>query len=153
MAGSRKYEIAAARDKAMVAAQGIFDYQGFERQVMRTGKVVDTSLSPPSSIYRAIDYDYIQYSNMNGNFLGDVSRTINSSYLKPFPLNTTVLVHAQVYHIGRTLAMIKGCMTSEDGKTVYATCDHHEVAMATPAHQLAHRVKWDEQWEDEKEIQ
>ncbi|KJR84454.1 uncharacterized protein SPSK_10152 [Sporothrix schenckii 1099-18] len=74
MAGSRKYEIAAARDKAMVAAQGIFvltdagrwnlivdhvDYQGFERQVMRTGKVVDTSLSPPSSIYRAIDYDYM----------------------------------------------------------------------------------------------
>ncbi|KIH86649.1 hypothetical protein SPBR_08721 [Sporothrix brasiliensis 5110] len=129
MAGSRKYEIAAARDKAIVAAQGIFDrwnlivnhvdYQGFERQVMRIGKVVDTSLSPPSYLLP--------------DFLGDVSRTINISYLKPFPLNTTVLVHAQVYHIGRTMAMIKGRMTSEDGKTVYATCHGGHGDASTPA--------------------
>lgn len=73
------------------------------------------------------------------------------SYLKACPLNTTVLVHAHVYHVGRTMAMIKGWLTSEDGKVVYATCDHHKVAMATPKHHLAYRVAWDEQWEKKTE--
>ena len=49
------------------------------------------------------------------------------------------------------MALIKGWMTSEDGQTVYATCDHHKVAMATPPHHLVHRVKWDDQWEEAKE--
>ncbi|CAK7215846.1 hypothetical protein SEUCBS140593_002667 [Sporothrix eucalyptigena] len=210
---ARQEEAEAARAKAMLAVQAIFDrwnkvadhveYQGFELHVMRTGKVLDASLGPPSSVYRKSDYDteeaaavaapivpgpailatstcslYVdgRYSNMNGvmhgggygvifdmmtttalgplarpgfwDYLGGVSRTLNISYLKPCPLNSTVIVHAHVYHVGRTMALIKGWMTSEDGQTVYATCDHHKVAMATPQHHLVHRVKWDEQWEE-----
>ncbi len=81
------------------------------------------------------------------DYLGGVSRSLNISFLRPCPLRSTVVVHAHVYHVGRNMAMIKGWMTSEDGKVVYATCDHHKVAMATPEKHLAFRVPWDAQWE------
>jgi acyl-coenzyme A thioesterase 13 len=48
--------------------------------------------------------------------------------------------------VGRTMALIRGIMCSPDGKTTYATCEHHKVAVPTlPAH-LKYPVPWDEQW-------
>ena len=82
---------------------------------------------------------------LTDRFLGGVTRTLNISYLRACPLNTVVVVHAHVYHIGRSMALIKGWMTSEDGRAVYATCDHHKVAVPTPKAHLAYHVAWDKQ--------
>lgn len=40
-------------------------------------------------------------------------------------------------------------MTSEDGKTIYAVCDHHKIHVPTPAEHLALKVPWDKQWDEE----
>lgn len=60
-------------------------------------------------------------------------------------------VHAHVYQIGRTMAYIKGWMTSEDGRTVFAVCEHHKVHVPARPEHLTYRVKWDEQWEENRE--
>lgn len=58
-----------------------------------------------------------------------------------------MVVHAYVYQLGKRTAYIKGWMTSEDGRTVYAVCDHHKVhAPATKEH-LELRVPWDDLWD------
>lgn len=62
---------------------------------------------------------------------------------------TTVIVHAYVYQVGRQTAYIKGWMTSEDGRTTYAVCDHHKIHVPTPQDQLALRVPWDDLWDEE----
>lgn len=46
------------------------------------------------------------------------------------------------------MAMIRGTMTSEDGKVIYCTCEHHKVAVPTQKSHLAHRVAWDESFGD-----
>lgn len=38
-------------------------------------------------------------------------------------------------------------MTSEDGKTIFATCEHHKVAVPTQPKHLEFRVPWDEEWD------
>ncbi|RDL38223.1 Uncharacterized protein BP5553_02563 [Venustampulla echinocandica] len=62
-------------------------------------------------------------------------------------LGTTVRLHSVVTQAGRTMAMIRGTMSSLDGKTIYCTCEHHKVHIPTPAEHLKHRVAWDELWE------
>lgn len=62
---------------------------------------------------------------------------------------TTVIVHAYVYQVGRQTAYIKGWMTSEDGRTTYAVCDHHKIHVPSPAEHLKLKVPWDEQWDNE----
>ncbi|KAG8162695.1 hypothetical protein KVR01_007173 [Diaporthe batatas] len=83
------------------------------------------------------------------SFLGGVTRTLNISYLKAVPIGTTVIVHAYVYQVGRQTAYIKGWMTSEDGKTIYAVCDHHKIHVPTPAEHMKLKIPWDEQWDEE----
>lgn len=63
-----------------------------------------------------------------------------------YSLGTTVLVHAYVYQVGRTMAFIKGWMTSEDGRTVYATCEHHKVHVPTKPEFMEYKVPWDDTW-------
>ncbi|KEF54637.1 uncharacterized protein A1O9_09079 [Exophiala aquamarina CBS 119918] len=60
-------------------------------------------------------------------FQAGVSRSINISYLRAVPLNTKVHITGRVAQHGRTMALIRGDMTSPDGKTIYATCEHHKV--------------------------
>ncbi len=47
------------------------------------------------------------------------------------------------------MAMIRGTMTSQDGKTIYCTCEHHKVSIPTQKKHLKYRVGWDELWESE----
>lgn len=61
--------------------------------------------------------------------MGGVTRSLNISYLKAIPVGTTVRIHSTVMQVGRTMALIRGTMTSPDGKTVYCTCEHHKVAV------------------------
>ncbi len=53
-------------------------------------------------------------------------------------------LHSEVAQVGRTMAMIRGTMTSQDGKTIYCTAEHHKVRVPTRPEHLRHRVEWDE---------
>ena len=59
-------------------------------------------------------------------------------------------MHSHVYQVGRTMAFIKGWMTSEDGKTVYCTADHHKVRVPSHKEHMDIKIPWDEQFRDEK---
>ncbi|RFU33396.1 hypothetical protein B7463_g2952, partial [Scytalidium lignicola] len=84
------------------------------------------------------------------DFLGGVTRTLNISYLKAVPIGTTVRLHSEVTQAGRTMAMIRGTMTSVDGKTIYCTAEHHKVAVPTQPKHLEYEVPGDGLWEKEK---
>lgn len=45
------------------------------------------------------------------------------------------------------MAMIRGEMTSLDGKIIYCTCEHHKVSVPTQKEHLKYKVEWDELWE------
>lgn len=51
--------------------------------------------------------------------------------------------------MGRQTAYIKGWMTSEDGKTTYAVCDHHKIHVPTPKDHLDLKVPWDDLWDED----
>jgi acyl-coenzyme A thioesterase 13 len=80
-------------------------------------------------------------------FLGGVTRTLSISYLKAVPLRTTVLLHSRVVSAGRQMALIRGTMTSLDGKVVYCTVDHHKVNTPVLEHHRKIRVAWDDEFE------
>ncbi|KLJ08845.1 hypothetical protein EMPG_15712 [Blastomyces silverae] len=64
-------------------------------------------------------------------FLAGVTRSLNISYLKAVPIGTTVYIRTKVIQHGRTMALMAATMESKDGKTIYATAEHHKVH--TPA--------------------
>jgi acyl-coenzyme A thioesterase 13 len=80
---------------------------------------------------------------------GFVSPFLISSNLEISAYNagTTIRIHSEVVQAGRTMAMIRGRMTSQDGKTTYCTVEHHKVSVPTQPHHLKHRVEWDGLWE------
>jgi hypothetical protein len=53
--------------------------------------------------------------------------------------DTVVRIKAHVMQHGRTMALIKGEMTSVDGKTVYVTVEHHKVNVPTRPEHLSMR--------------
>jgi acyl-coenzyme A thioesterase 13 len=79
--------------------------------------------------------------------MGGVTRSLNISYLRAVPLNTHVRLHSEVIQAGRTMALIRGEMTSEDGKTVYCTCEHHKVNVPSLPEHMAYKVDWDGLWD------
>lgn len=56
---------------------------------------------------------------------------------------TTVRIHSKVMQVGRTMALIRGTMTSQDGETVYCTCEHHKVAVPSRKEHMEFVVEWD----------
>jgi acyl-coenzyme A thioesterase 13 len=64
-------------------------------------------------------------------------------------IGTTVKVHSEVIQVGKTMAMIRGTMSSLDAKTTYCTCEHHKVAVPTQPRHLEFRVGWDSLWDKE----
>ncbi|TVY87441.1 Acyl-coenzyme A thioesterase, partial [Lachnellula willkommii] len=152
------------------------NFTGFDRHVMETVKIIDASPKGTVTFDLLIDE---HYSNLNGvmhggaagvifdmctttalgplakpgfwDFLGGVTRSLNISYLRAIPIGTTVRINSKVMQVGRTMAMIRGTMSSQDGKTVYCTCEHHKVAVPTREEHLEHRVEWDGIWEGKGE--
>lgn len=61
------------------------------------------------------------------DFLGGVTRSLNVSYLRAVPVGSTVRVVSELVQHGRTMAFLRGRMESLDGKTLYASCEHHKV--------------------------
>jgi acyl-coenzyme A thioesterase 13 len=76
-----------------------------------------------------------------------VTRSLNISYLKAVPVGTTVHLRSWVVQAGRTMAFLRGEMTSEDGKIVYCTAEHHKVNIPALKEHTEIRTKWDEEQE------
>jgi acyl-coenzyme A thioesterase 13 len=82
-------------------------------------------------------------------FMGGVTRSLNISYLKAVPLGITVRLNIKVVSVGKQMAMIRGEMTSQDGKIVYCTAEHHKVNVPVTPEHLNARVAWDEEFAKE----
>ncbi|CAA9958009.1 hypothetical protein CFE70_001562 [Pyrenophora teres f. teres 0-1] len=89
-------------------------------------------------------------------FMAGVSRSLNISYLKAVPIGIKVRLNSRVMSVGKQMAMVRGEMTSLDGKTTYCTVEHHKVnAQVLPHHQSV-KTRWDEEFATEwkaKEVQ
>jgi acyl-coenzyme A thioesterase 13 len=82
-------------------------------------------------------------------FMGGVTRSLNISYLKAVPIGVKVRLNSKVVSIGKQMAMIRGDMTSLDGKTTYCTVEHHKVnAPVRPEHRHV-RTAWDDEFDRE----
>jgi hypothetical protein len=66
---------------------------------------------------------------------------------------TTIRLHSQVLQHGRTMALIRGTMTSVDGKTVYATAEHHKVNVPMTEENRSVRIPWDDDQDRERELE
>jgi len=147
------------------------NFNGFDKHIMENVKLIDAS--PAGTVEFEFHIDE-QYTNINGvmhggaagvifdmctttalgplakpgfwDFLGGVTRTLNISYLRAIPMGTTIRLHSEVCQVGRTMAMIRGTMTSQDGKTIFCTCEHHKVNVPTQTEHLSYRVPWDDLW-------
>jgi acyl-coenzyme A thioesterase 13 len=80
-------------------------------------------------------------------FMGGVTRSLNISYLKAVPIGITVRISSRVVSVGKQMAMIRGEMTSLDGKVTYCTAEHHKVNTPVLEHHRKARVSWDEEFE------
>ena len=76
---------------------------------------------------------------------------MNIAYLRAVPVGTTIHIRSWVTQVGRTMAMIRSEMISLDGKTVFATCEHHKVNAPNRPEHIAVRLPWDD--DREKELQ
>ncbi|KAK3353511.1 HotDog domain-containing protein [Lasiosphaeria hispida] len=58
------------------------------------------------------------------HYLG-VSRTLNTTYLRPVPVGTEVLIECEAVQVGRRLASLRGVMwrAGHEGE-IFATCEH-----------------------------
>lgn len=82
-------------------------------------------------------------------FMGGVTRSLNISYLKAVPIGVKVRLNSKVVSVGRQMAMIRGDMTSLDGKITYCTVEHHKVnTPVRPEHQGV-RTAWDDEFDRE----
>lgn len=82
-------------------------------------------------------------------FMGGVTRSLNISYLKAVPIGTKVRLNSKVVGVGKQMAMIRGDMTSLDGKTVYCTVEHHKVNVQILPEHAKVRVPWDDEFDRE----
>lgn len=82
-------------------------------------------------------------------FMGGVTRSLNISYLKAVPLGTTVRLASKVVSVGKQMAMIRGAMTSLDGKITYCTVEHHKVNAPVLPHLKKMRIPWDDEFDKE----
>ena len=57
---------------------------------------------------------------------GGMTRSIQLTYLRPLPLPATVRVESKVMQMGRTMGLVRGDITSRDGKKVYFTGEQHK---------------------------
>lgn len=80
-------------------------------------------------------------------FMGGVTRSLNISYLRAVPIGTRVRLSSKVVSVGKQMAMIRGDMTSLDGKTIYCTVEHHKVNAPVQPDHLKVKVPWDEEFE------
>ena len=57
-----------------------------------------------------------------------MTRSINITYLRPLPLPAIVRVVAEVIQKGKSVGLVRGDITSVDGRKVYFTGEQHKVS-------------------------
>ena len=98
---------------------------------MRTDMYTTTALAPISS-------------PGYWDFMGGITRALNITYLRGIPADITVLLRSWVVQHGKTAALIRGEVLTEDGKKVYATAEHHKINVPMREEHKAVRTKWDD---------
>ena len=53
-----------------------------------------------------------------------VSRSINTTYLRPAPVGTDLLVQCDILSLGRRMAALRGTMRRADDGALVAVCEH-----------------------------
>ncbi|KAF1813896.1 hypothetical protein P152DRAFT_297026 [Eremomyces bilateralis CBS 781.70] len=71
-----------------------------------------------------------------------ISRVINISFLKPVTRTGEVRIEAKVMQFGKSAAMVRGELTSLDGKEIYCTVEHHKLSFPPPGEV---RLPWDDE--------
>ncbi|ORY17619.1 thioesterase family protein-like protein [Clohesyomyces aquaticus] len=158
----------------LLSAQRPSDHADYDREVMKSLKLVDAGLDGSVVFELHVSPNFSNLNDvMHGGaagvifdmatttalcpvakpgfweFMGGVTRSLNISYLKAVPIGTSVRLSSKVVSVGKQMAMIRGEMTSLDGKIVFSTVEHHKVnAPVLPQHRKA-RVPWDDEWEKE----
>jgi acyl-coenzyme A thioesterase PaaI-like protein len=56
-----------------------------------------------------------------------VSRTLNTTYLRPAPLGTEVRIECEIVQLGQRLCTLRGTMRRASDGAVLATCEHGKV--------------------------
>ncbi|KAJ4302804.1 hypothetical protein N0V90_001695 [Kalmusia sp. IMI 367209] len=84
-------------------------------------------------------------------FFGGVTRSLYISYLKAVPIDITVRISTKVVSVGKQMALIRGVMTSLDGKITYCTAEHHKVNTPVRDHHRLVRIPWDDEFEKDWE--
>ncbi|KAH7074765.1 thioesterase family protein-like protein [Paraphoma chrysanthemicola] len=156
----------------LLAAQRPKEHIDFDREVMENLKLVDAGLDGSVSYEMTMTPNFSNLNNvMHGGaagvifdmstttalcpiarpgaweFMGGVTRSLNISYLKAVPIGSKVRLNSRVVGVGKQMAMIRGDMTSLDGKTTYCTVEHHKVnTPILPEHKKA-RVAWDDEFD------
>jgi acyl-coenzyme A thioesterase 13 len=59
---------------------------------------------------------------------GQVSRTLNCTYLRPAPEGTKIWIESEVVHLGKRLGHTRGLIRTADGKVCY-TCEHGKASV------------------------
>ncbi|CAG5187574.1 uncharacterized protein ALTATR162_LOCUS11732 [Alternaria atra] len=155
----------------LLAARRPRNHIDFDREVMLNLELVDASLQGTVTYELFIGPNFSNLNNvMHGGaagvifdmstttalcpvarpgfweFMGGVTRSLNISYLKAVPINTKVRLNSKVVSVGKQMAMIRGDMTSLDGKTTYCTVEHHKVNVPVIKEHLDVRTAWDEEF-------
>ncbi|EKD16307.1 putative thioesterase family protein [Drepanopeziza brunnea f. sp. 'multigermtubi' MB_m1] len=153
------------------------NFNGFDRHVMENVLLVDASPAGTATFEFVVGE---RYANVNGvmhggaagvifdmctttalgplarpgfwDFLGGVTRALNISYLRAIPVDTTVRIHSRVLQVGKTMALIRGEMTSLDGEKVYCTAEHHKVSVPSKPEHLLYRIEWDSIWAQDRVV-
>ncbi|OAL51198.1 thioesterase family protein-like protein [Pyrenochaeta sp. DS3sAY3a] len=158
----------------VLASRRPHDHIDFDAEVMENLKIVDAGLDGSVSYELYISPNFSNLNNvMHGGaagvifdmstttalcpvarpgfweFMGGVTRSLNISYLKAVPINTKVRLNSKVVSVGKQMAMIRGDMTSLDGKTTYCTVEHHKVNVPALPEHLSARIPWDDEWDKE----
>jgi acyl-coenzyme A thioesterase 13 len=58
-----------------------------------------------------------------------VSRTLNTTYLRPAPEGIVLLVESETVHLGKSMGMIKSVMKRKSDGAVCYTCEHGKVSI------------------------
>jgi acyl-coenzyme A thioesterase 13 len=80
-------------------------------------------------LYETFPSNNLRFAWLTNSADAGVSRTLNTTYIRPIPAGTTVLIESEVIHAGKRLCSLQGVMKRESDGAVLATCEHGKVSI------------------------